>query len=282
MSKADRDIVDFTPPPLALVEKMLRPQELYFNPSFYGMDNVHTDQPALYVANHTIYGMLDSPLLFLALYREKGIVLRSLGDEFHYKVPGWRDMVSGGGAVLGTRENCSRLMDAGEHILVFPGGGREVAKRKGEANKLIWKTRTGFARMAIEKGYPIIPVAALGADDAFDIVYDALDLKQSRVGRWLMKNKAINKQLRDGDVFMPIARGIGPLPFPRPEKFYFSFSAPISTEAYQGQANDLEAQWAVRAQVMAAIEQEMDNLKLIRQNDPDVGVLRRMLTKHHG
>jgi hypothetical protein len=38
-------------------------------------------------------------------------------------------------------------------VLVFPGGGREVTKRKGEAHKVIWKERTGFARMAIEHGY---------------------------------------------------------------------------------------------------------------------------------
>lgn len=281
MSKQARDILDFTPPPLKVLEKTLRPQELYFSPSFYGLDNLDRNQPALYVANHTIYGFMDSPLLFLELYREKDIVLRSLGDEFHFKVPGWRDMVTSGGAVVGTPENCARLMDAGEHILVFPGGGREVAKRKGEEHKLVWKTRTGFARMAIEKGYPIIPVAALGADDTYDIAYDAIDFKQSKLGRWLLKNKTINRQLRDGDLFMPIAHGIGPLPIPRPEKFYFSFAEPIRTEAFHGQAQDLEAQWALRSKVMSSIEQELDNLRLIRQNDPNIGLVRKFLTKHH-
>ena len=50
-------------------------------------------------------------------------------------------------------------------MLVFPGSGREVTKRKGEAYKVIWKERTGFARMAIEHGYPITPFASVGPEE---------------------------------------------------------------------------------------------------------------------
>src|SRR5262245_35489427 len=57
------------------------------------------------------------------------------------------------GVVVGSRERCPRLKEEGAHVLVFPGGGREVTKRKGEACKLIWNERTGFARTAIEHGY---------------------------------------------------------------------------------------------------------------------------------
>ena len=63
--------------------------------------------------------------------------------------------------VLGSPEYCAALMEAGQHILVFPGGGREVMRRKGEAYQLIWKQRTGFARLAIEHGYDIIPFGSV-------------------------------------------------------------------------------------------------------------------------
>lgn len=281
MSSNRKDILEFSPPPLRIVERSLKAQETYFNPTFYGLDNVDPDRPALYVANHTLYGMLDSPFIFLTLYREKGIVIRSLGDHAHYKIPVWRDIVTDCGTVPGTRDNCARLMEGGEHILVFPGGGREVAKRKGEENKVVWKTRTGFAAMAMEHGYPIIPLAALGADDTFDIHYDAIDFKASKFGQLLLKNKTINDQLRDGDLFMPFCTGIGPLPIPRPEKFYFSFGEPIDTTAYRDRHDNLEAQWQVRAKVMASLEHEMENLKMIRHNDTDKGFLRKLLTKKY-
>nr|HMS80226.1 hypothetical protein [Burkholderiaceae bacterium] len=35
-------------------------------------------------------------------------------------------------------------MRAGESVLVFPGGGREVFKHKGERYHLIWKNRPGY------------------------------------------------------------------------------------------------------------------------------------------
>lgn len=273
-----RDILDFTPPPLSTVERALKLQELWFDPHFYGLENVDAERPALYVANHTIYGSLDAPLMYSMLYREKGIVLRSLGDNFHWKVPGWGKIMTQGGAVPGSRENCSRLMEGGQHVLVFPGGGREVAKRKGEEYKLTWKTRTGFCHMAIKYQYPIIPVASLGADEAFDILYDSYDFQQSLIGKLLLKNPFVSEQLRGGDVFMPISRGVGPTILPRPERFYFAFGEPIDTEEFIGQEDNVEVQWILRKRVMDAIENGLEDLRGIRTHD-DLPAWRKLLVK---
>ncbi|MDX1693821.1 MAG: lysophospholipid acyltransferase family protein [Ketobacteraceae bacterium] len=280
MTLHSNDVLDFTPPPLETVEKALKLQKAYFDPVFFGMSNVDKNKPALYVSNHTIYGNLDGPLIYLALYEEKDIVLRSLGDHFHFQIPGWRTLLQNAGTVEGTPENCHRLMEAGEHILVYPGGGREVAKRKGEQYKLAWKTRTGFARMAMEHGYPIIPVASLGADDAYDIHYDAYDFKASKIGQKLLENKTINRLLRNGDVVFPLSTGLAFTPLPRPERFYFSFGEPIETAPFQDQAHDKETQWKVRKQVMESLEAELDHLKTIRYKDRDMGFLRKMFSRH--
>lgn len=274
----EKDILDFTPPSLATVERALKLQSVYFDPRFYGLDNVDRERPALYVGNHTIYGSLDAPLIYATLYREKNIVLRSLGDSFHWKVPLWRNILTDGGAVPGTRENCARLMEAGEHILVFPGGGREVAKRKGEQYKLTWKTRTGFAHMAIKYQYPIIPIASVGADDAYDVVFDAYDFQASMLGKLLMKNKTVSEQLRGGDVFFPVSKGVGITPIPRPERFYFSFGEPIEPAEFAGKENNLEVQWKLRKRVMDALESEIETLKSLRAKD-DLPVWRKLLVK---
>ena len=122
----------FTPPPLKQIKAANRLARFYFKPQFQGLENVDPLKPALYVCNHTLYGMLDGPLLYEKLYEEKGILLRALGDHFHFKIPLWGDLLKRGGTVAGSRDNCAKLMEQGEHILVYPGGGREVAKRKGE------------------------------------------------------------------------------------------------------------------------------------------------------
>ena len=189
-------------------------------------------------------------------------------------------MLADSGTVEGNHQNCNRLMDAGEHILVYPGGGREVAKRKGEQHRLEWKTRTGFARMAMEHGYPIIPVASVGADDTYDIHYDAYDFKASKLGQRILENKSLNKLLRNGDLFMPLSTGLGFTPLPRPERFYFAFGKPIETAHLAALADDKEAQWKLRKQVMESLEGEIENLKTIRYKDRDMGFIRKMFARH--
>ena len=127
----------FVPPPLKKIEQALWLQQQWFDPVFSGLDNIDRARPALYVGNHTLYGTLDAPLMLLGLYRHKGIFLRSLGDHIHFKIPLWRDLLWDNGCVAGTPENCQQLMQAKEHILVFPGGGREVMKNKGEEYQLV-------------------------------------------------------------------------------------------------------------------------------------------------
>jgi 1-acyl-sn-glycerol-3-phosphate acyltransferase len=68
-------------------------------------------------------------------------------------------------------------MRRGELVTVFPGGGREVNKRKNEQYKLVWKNRLGFARLAIQHGYPIVPFASVGAEHG--------DPNRSVIGRLL-------------------------------------------------------------------------------------------------
>lgn len=255
----------FSPPPLSRIQKALFLQKTWFDPIFIGLDNVDRAKPALYVGNHTLYGTLDGPLMILGLYEHKGIFLRSLGDHIHFKVPLWGKLLVDNGCVAGTPENCQQLMEAKEHILVYPGGGREVMKNKDELYQLVWKQRTGFARMAMQNGYDIIPFAAVGADDAYTIQYDTNDFYQSRVGKWLQKTGISDKYLRGGDAFVPLATGLGLLP--RPEKIYFAFGERITTAAMQTQSEDKDWQWQVREQVETSIYQLMNDLFALRAED---------------
>lgn len=251
----------FPPPPPELdrVLRLLRPLERLHSPVFTGWPNVPDRGPLLFVGNHTVLGVVDVPFLFAALWKERRIFLRALGDHEHFRVPGWRDFLTRFGVVDGTRENCAALFEAGESVLVFPGGAREVFKRKGEKYQLIWKERTGFARMAIRHGVPIVPFAALGVEDAVDILVDADDLLSTAPGR------AIRRLGIREDLLPPIVRGVGPTPLPRPERFYFRFEPPILTA---GLSEDEAAIWSVREQTRAAIEHGLDALQALRASDP--------------
>lgn len=246
---------------LSSARLLLEPWQWITAPKFFGLERLPRRQPALYVGNHTLIGILDVPLLVLGLQERRGIFLRSLGDRAHFRVPLWRNFLQGFGAVEGSRPNCRALMAAGESILVFPGGAREVFKRKGEAYRLLWGDRSGFARLAIEFGYPIVPFAAVGAEECYDILLDHDDY--ARLPIWPL----IEKWMDRADEAPPVVAGIGPLP--RPERFYFRFGRPIPTAAYRGREEDPAVVLEVRERVRRSIERGIRELRRIQAEDPD-------------
>ncbi len=257
--------------------RLMSPSQRYFSPRCYGLENISVQRPALFVGNHTLYGVLDPMLLVAEVYKQKGITIRSLGDHLHFKIPIWRDFLHKLGVVEGTRENCRQLMQSGQSVLVFPGGAREVFKRKGEAYKLVWKQRTGFVRMAIENGYDIIPFASVGPDDTYSILFDANDISKW-MGGALRRTGFYKEMLRGGEIIPPISRGLGLTGLPRPERFYFSFGKPISTKALAGMADD-STLLSLREKVADSIYDQIEDMKKVREQDSDNPLWRRVLTR---
>lgn len=272
---------EFRPISPATAHRLLALWRRYFRPEFIGLNALDLGKPALFVGNHTRYGLLDVPLLIEHLYVHHGVLLRSLGDRDHFAVPFWRDVLSKGGMVLGTPDNCDVLMRAGESVLVFPGGAREVWRRKGEEYTLMWKERLGFVRQAIKHGYDIIPFGALGPDECYTVVADANDMLNLPGLRALIEHTALEKMLRRGDMIPPLGRGIGPTLLPRPQRFYFGFGTRIPTTHLKGEALDERAQRTLRESIAQAITQQITHLKAIREQDrPETwSWLRRRLTQ---
>lgn len=282
MARRLPDPLDFTPPPPGLLRRALAARRFWFDPRFYGLEHLDPARPALYVGNHTLYGILDAPLMVQGVYDRTGIFFRSLGDHFHFVTPGWGRLLLRFGAVDGTPENCSRLMEAGAHLIVYPGGAREVMKNSGEEYRLVWKQRTGFARMAMQHGYDIIPFAAVGADDALTIRYDSKTFQRSWLGGVARRTGVLDRWFRGGDTLMPLATGVAGTPLPRPERMYFKFGERISTAHLRAAAGNRHAQWQVRHEVEQAIYHQMDELFRLRAKDDDWPAWRRRLVARPG
>ena len=194
-------------------------QRFYFKPTFLGVEHLNPNKPAMYVGNHTIYGVLDSPILIDYLFTEHKIAVVSLGDHIHFKIPVWRELVKGMGAVDGVQAYAREAMKQGYSLLVFPGGGREVAKRRGEEYLLIWKERFGFLKLAQEFDYEIAPFVALGGDDVYELGFDANVLLEKAWFKKIMNVPKIAKLLRNGEIIPSIPKNIIPKRLP----FYFKF-----------------------------------------------------------
>ena len=178
-----------------------------------------------------------------------------------------------GGMVRGTRENVRALMRDGQNILVFPGGADEVFKARGQEYRLMWKERVGFARLAIEFAYPIVPFAAVGAEEMFHVLVDSETPVAAQVS-------ALMRRLV-GLPLPPLVRGVGPTLLPRPERLYFWFGKPIDTNRYGGAGNDDAAARTVRDEVRTGVEEGIRALRSVREHDPHRGLLPRLWHQEH-
>lgn len=207
------------------------------------------------------------------VWTRRRIAVRALGEHAHYVIPVWRDLLTMGGMVRGTRENVRALMRDGQNILVFPGGTGEVFKGRGQGYQLMWKERLGFGRLAIEFGYPIVPFAAVGAEEMLHVVVDREMPIAAQVSA-LMRRMV-------GVPLPPIPRGIGVTPLPRPERLYFWFGQPVDTSRYGGAGEDDAAARAVRDEVRAAVQAGIRILLAERERDPYRGLLPRLWHEAH-
>lgn len=179
-----------------------------YRPYVDGLHNLPTDGRFLLVGNHTQFGA-EALLIPLLVRRAIGRRVRPLTDKNFGRMGGLPgDLLAAIGAVVGAPETARELMVHDEPILVFPGGGREIAKFKGEEYTLRWQGRTGFARLAVEYSYPIVPVGLVGGDD----VYRSMT---TREGRWGRLSQSLTERLSGrSDMAMPLMRGIGPTLIP--------------------------------------------------------------------
>lgn len=115
---------------------------------------------------------------------------------------------------------------------------RQVAKRKGEKYKLMWKDDAEFVRLAMRFQCTIVPFASVGTEEAFNITMDSEEIMKSPFGPGIqrMLDNAVDRDdvnLSAADVIPPVSTGFGGVPFlPSPKRLYFKFCKPISTANY--------------------------------------------------
>ncbi len=232
-----------------------------YRPYVDGLDTLPKDGRFLLVGNHTQFG-IEVLLIPHYVRRAIGTRVRPLADRGMGQMRGAAsDLIAAYGAVVGAPESARELMRHDESILVFPGGGREIVKFKGEENTLRWDGRAGFARVAVQNDYPIVPVALVGADE----VYRSLITREGWLGR--LSQSLTEKLSGRRDMALPLLHGVGPTLIPRPQRMYLRFGTPIDT----GKPARLSGQkWVatVKQRTQESLEQAIADLLVIRADDP--------------
>ena len=227
-----------------------------------GLENLPADGRFLLVGNHTSAGWPEIVLTPYFVHRHLGVRVRGLADQRFTQMKGLqRDLIEAVGAVPGQPDVGAELMRRDETILVFPGGGRDMLKFKGEEYQLQWQGRSGFARLAIAHDYPIVPVGLVGGDDVFHSLV-------ARNSAWERMTRPLGERMHGiAGVGMPLMRGVGPTFVPRPQRMYLRFGQPISTmRPARVKAEKWEA--TVKQRTQTGLETILADLQELRQNDP--------------
>jgi hypothetical protein len=213
---------------------VLRRLSAYHEYEAFGLERILDARDGLIVAcNHSL-ATYDAVLLALAGYDASGRWFHAMADRLFFKIPGVRLAFSTMGFVNGTRAAGLDLLRRGEVLGVLPGGMREGLRSSERKYQIDWDGRYGFVWLSLLSGAPIVLAACPRADDLFDIA-------ETRVTRWAYRRLKLP---------IPLFRGVGPTPIPRPVKLWHLLSEPI----YPRVAPDQVDEHAVRAHQAMLVE----------------------------
>ncbi len=139
---------------------------LIFRPQASGLDNVPDEGPAILASNHLSY----ADWLFMPLTLSRRVTFVAKAEYFTTPgVKGWfqKKFFSGAGqvpidrggasAAEGALKSAKAILAQGDLFGIYPEGTRSHDGK-------LYRGKTGVARLALETGAPVIPVAVVGTD----------------------------------------------------------------------------------------------------------------------
>src|SRR5215217_4694585 len=144
----------------------------YFRVETFGIEKVPAGR-VLLVSNHSGQLPLDGAMIGVSLMLEASPprAMRSMVEKWVPSLPYVSTFMARMGQIVGTPENCRRLLESDEAILVFPEGLRGINKLWPQRYQL-QEFGLGFMRLALETRTPIVPVAVVGAEEQAPALMD--------------------------------------------------------------------------------------------------------------
>jgi 1-acyl-sn-glycerol-3-phosphate acyltransferase len=160
------------------------------------------------------------------------------------------------GVLPAAPDSITAALAAGHDVALWPGGEVDSLRPWTDRDKAVLAGRTGFVKLAIRSGVPIVPIATVGGADSMPVL-----LRGRRLARWLQLDKVA--RLKMFPIALSAPWGIGPamLPeIPLPTKIRTAFLDPIELDPDPDRANDEEYVQAKYEEVRDSIQTGMDVL----------------------
>ena len=226
--------------------------EHYFRADVEGLEHIPADEPALLVGNHSGGTLIADTFVFSQhFYDHFGPDRRfhQLAHDLVFQVPGVRASLGRFGTVPASPDNMRAALGKGAALLVYPGGDHETYRPSWEQDQIDFAGRTGFVKLSLELGTPIVPVVSIGGQET------ALFLGQGqRISRLLGLDRALRLKVFPIQVAPPFGVTLLDLPLrvPLPSKITIRVLPPIDLRAELGPDADPEQAYEIVTEIMQA------------------------------
>ena len=193
----------------------------YWRVQAVGVNNLPEEGGALLVANSSGLFPWDSLMVMTAVQKEHDVprLVRGLYASWMSPLPFASDFFKKVGMVMGVTDNARRLLAEGEPVLVFPETSKPTGKLFKDRYRVEPFGKAALVNLAVKANAPIVPVAIVGAEEAYPVV-----AQSTKLGRPL------------GLPYFPFTLTwpwTGPLGLlPLPSKWTIEFGAPMTPDEW--------------------------------------------------
>ena len=160
------------------------------------------------------------------------------------------------GVLPAAPDSITAALAAGRDVALWPGGERDSLRPWTKRDEAILAGRTGFIRLAISTGVPIVPISTVGGPDSMPVLATG-----KRIARGLQLDRVA--RLKMFPIALQLPWGISPalLPeIPMPTKIRTAFQPPVELDSDPARADDDTYVEAKYEEVQSAIQEGMDAL----------------------
>jgi 1-acyl-sn-glycerol-3-phosphate acyltransferase len=243
---------------LARVGRLFGPSS-YFPLELEGLQHL-PPPPVLLVSNHSGGTTIpDVWGLIVGWYRHFGVErpIHPMAHELILSIGPTRRYFGARGVVDANREMAMRVLSEWHRdLLVMPGGDIDTWRPHRERFKVRFGGRKGYARLALDAGVPIVPVANAGAHDTLYVLTDGRGVAERLRLKHLFRSSIFPVH-----VSLPWGLAIGPWPhIPVPVKLRYRIGPAIDPSRFRGLGDQRSQIEALDHEVREAIQQQLDVL----------------------
>jgi 1-acyl-sn-glycerol-3-phosphate acyltransferase len=160
------------------------------------------------------------------------------------------------GVLPAAPDSIAGALAAGHDVALWPGGEIDSLRPWTERDKAVLAGRTGFVKMAIRAGVPIVPIATVGGPDSMPVLTRGRGLAKA-----LKIDKVARLKILPISLSVPWGINLAMLPeIPLPTKIRTSFQEPIEVDTDPDRAGDDDYVQAKYDEVQASIQSGMEKL----------------------